>query len=102
MHQVMVRYRVKSDRVKENEDLVEAVYAELHERRPATLRYETVRLGDGVSFVHLHRDQDPGGAEALTQLPTFRRFQAGIAERCEEPPVVMEATEIGRYAPSRQ
>jgi hypothetical protein len=50
MNQVMVRYKVKSDRVKENVGLIEAVYAELHDRRPETLRYETLRLEDGVSF----------------------------------------------------
>ena len=39
MRQVMVRYRVKPDRVEENEALVRAVYEELALREPEGLRY---------------------------------------------------------------
>ena len=35
MRRVLVRYKVKPDRVAENEDLVRAVYAELNGRTPA-------------------------------------------------------------------
>ena len=52
----MVRYKLKADRVDENERLVRAVYQQLAERRPA-----------------------------------------GVRERCEEPPVTVEISEIGSY-----
>ena len=55
MRQVMVRYKVKPDRVAENEELVRAVYDELQRTEPEGLRYATFRLEDGVNFVHLAR-----------------------------------------------
>ena len=51
MRRVMVRYRVKPDRVEENEELVRSVYEELRRTRPEGLRYATFKLEDGVSFI---------------------------------------------------
>ena len=94
MSQVMVRYRVKPERVAENEELVRAVYAELASAQPAGLRYATFKLPDGVSFVHVaeHGDDNP-----LPKLESFRRFQAEIADRCDEPPAPAQLAEIGSY-----
>ena len=94
MRQVMVRYRVRPDRVVENEALVRAVYDELAETRPPGLRYATFRLADGVTFVHVadHDEDNP-----LRSVAAFQRFQEGIRERCDEPPVVTELQEIGSY-----
>ena len=50
MRQVMVRYKVKPERVEENEALVRAVYEELAAGEPDGIRYATFRLDDGVSF----------------------------------------------------
>ena len=44
MRQVMVRYKVKPERVAENEALVRAVYAELARVNPDGLHYATFRL----------------------------------------------------------
>jgi CheY-like chemotaxis protein len=62
MSQMMVRYKVKPERAAENEQLIRAVYEELHRTRPHGLRYTTFRLEDGVSFVHiaLQEDDAPG------------------------------------------
>ena len=49
----MVSYKLKEDRVAENEQLAAAVYVALREARPAGLRYATFRLEDGVSFMHI-------------------------------------------------
>jgi hypothetical protein len=94
---VVVRYKVKSEHAAENEQLVRAVYAELHETQPDGLRYATFKLADGVSFVHVaeHEEELPN---ALTQLESFRRFQEALGERCDEQPVVSEATTIGSYS----
>jgi hypothetical protein len=96
MKQVMVRYTVKPGRAAENEELVRAVYAELHESRPTGLRYATFRLDDGVTFVHLAETDEPGPGP-LGQVRAFRRFVESIGERCEEAPVVQEISEIGSY-----
>lgn len=93
----MVRYKLKADRVAENERLVRQVFSELKQAGPRGLRYATFRLDDGVSFVHLV-SYDTGAANAsLSSLPAFKAFLAGVRERCEEPPVTVELEEIGSY-----
>jgi hypothetical protein len=92
----MVRYRVKPEAVAENEALVRAVYEQLEREQPAGFRYATFVLPDGVSFVHVAAvDTDDRGP--LPDLEAFRAFQAGIDERCEEPPVVTELREVGSF-----
>jgi hypothetical protein len=91
----MVRYKVKPERAGENEELVRAVYAELAQSRPPGLRYETYKLDDGVSFVHVAVTAERPGP--LPQVAAFRRFQQAIAERCAEPPVATELSPVGSY-----
>ena len=76
MRQVMVRYKVKPERVAENEALVRAVYEELGRAEPDGIRYATFRLEDGVSFVHLALQTDDGPSP-LTELEAFQRFAGG-------------------------
>ena len=97
MRQVMVRYKVKPDRAAENEQLVRAVYDELHRTEPAGLRYATFQLDDGVSFVHLASTETEDGHSPLSQVKAFKRFQENIADRCEEAPVVTDLREIGSF-----
>jgi hypothetical protein len=93
----MVSYRLHPERVAENERLVGAVFEALRQTRPAGLRYATFRLGDGVSFVHVVAHDEADGSNALTALPEFKAFAAGIKERCVEAPLRVELTEIGSY-----
>ena len=95
MRQVMVRYKVKPERVAENEALVRAVYAELARVNPDGLHYATFRLEDGVSFAHVAVTTD--GSNPLPELEAIQRFQEGIAERCDEPPVVTQLSEVGSF-----
>jgi len=95
MRQVMVRYRVKPDRVAENEELVRAVYEELGRVRPDGIHYATFKLDDGVSFVHIARTTGEGNP--LTGLDAFQAFQQGIPDRCDEQPVVTDMETIGAH-----
>jgi Antibiotic biosynthesis monooxygenase len=95
MRRVIARYRVKPDRADENERLVRAVYEELHETKPEGLRYATLRLDDGVSFVHLSESESD--TSPLTEVPAFKAFQKEIADRTDEQPVVTEAEVVGSY-----
>ena len=88
MRQVMVRYKVKPERLAENEALVRQVYEELARTAPAGFRY-------GVSFTHLAFTD--GDESPLPKLAAFRRFQQDIADRCDEPPAVTELEQIGSY-----
>jgi quinol monooxygenase YgiN len=95
MRRVIVRYRVKPDRADENEKLVRAVYEQLDETKPEGLRYATLRLDDGVSFVHLSESESE--VSPLTEVPAFKAFQEEIADRCEEQPVVTSVDVVGSF-----
>jgi hypothetical protein len=93
----LVSYKLKADRVAENERYVVAVFEALNQARPSGVRYATFRLGDGVSFMHIVSHDEADGVNALTALPAFKAFAERVKERCEVPPVRVELTEIGSY-----
>lgn len=95
MSKVMVRYKVKADRADENRELIERVFAELLETGPEGLRYVSFLLEDGVSFVHVASIE--GESNPLGESPAFKAFQAGIKDRCEEPPVAVALDMVGQY-----
>jgi quinol monooxygenase YgiN len=95
MKRVMIRYKVKPDQAARNEELVRAVYEELHRAEPAGLRYATFQLEDGVTFVHMSEHE--GEQNPLPQIAAFKEFQKDIRDRCDEPPVVTELREIGSF-----
>ena len=97
MNEVIVRYKVKPDRVAENVGLVRAVYDELERAKPAGLRYATFQLDDGVSFVHVAVNETDSERSPLTEVAAFKEFQREIADRCEEQPQVTEVREVGSY-----
>jgi hypothetical protein len=94
MTRVMVRYQVHPDRVEENIALVRAVYAELATVQPSGFRYTTYQCDDGVTFVHLATH---AGAAPLSDLTAFQRFKDGLEDRCVQPPVRAELTEVGSF-----
>src|SRR3978361_70061 len=98
MKATVVRYQAKSERADENQQLIEAVFADLDARQPDGFTYKVFRLEDGVSFVHVVIEHD--GVEqpdSLQDVPAFQAFVAGIADRCEVPPLAMGATVVGGY-----
>ncbi len=97
MKQIIVRYKVKPDQAEKNQQLIEQVFAELNKTQPPGLRYASFRQEDGVSFVHVASIETEDGANPLAQSPAFQAFQAGINERCEEPPVATEMHAVGAY-----
>jgi len=90
----VVSYRVHPGRGNENEALVRAVFEELDRARPAGIDYATLRLEDGVSFLHV---ATAGSGATLGELDAFRAFQGGVPERAEAPPEFASATLIGYY-----
>ena len=97
MTTTVVRYQVKPERGTENQQLIEAVFAELEEQQPDGFTYKVFRLEDGVSFVHVVIEHDVDEPESLQDVPAFQAFVAGIADRCDVPPVAMGATIVGGY-----
>ena len=97
MKATVVRYQAKAERADENQELIEAVFAELEEREPDGFTYKVFRLEDGVSFIHVVIEHDVDEPDSLQEVPAFQRFVAGIADRCEVPPLATGATIVGGY-----
>lgn len=93
MKHVIVRYKVKPDRIAENVAYIENTFAALAAARPAGIDYATFQYPDG-RFTHVARLERPG---LLQEVPAFRAFVENIRERCEEPPVNEEVTLVGSY-----
>jgi hypothetical protein len=97
MNATVVRYQVKPERAAENQQLIEAVFAELDERKPNGFTYKVFRLEDGVSFIHVVIEDDIDQPDSLQAVPAFQAFVAGIADRCDVPPVASGASIVGGY-----
>ena len=51
----LIRYRVKPEKIEENQRLIEDVFRELHAKSPKDARYLVLKLSDGT-FCHLFED----------------------------------------------
>jgi hypothetical protein len=95
MRQVIVRYKVKRDRVEEHEALIRAVFQELTKSAPEGIRYGAFKEPDGVSFVHVALIT--AAKNPLDAVLAFKAFTEKIRERCDEPPVAVDLMGIGTY-----
>ena len=92
---VIVRYRVKPERLEEHLALVRGVFTELAEKAPPGIRYGAFQRPDRVSFVHVaHVTAETNPLQALA---SFRAFTEKVAERCDEPPETTELTPVGTF-----
>ncbi len=96
MRSIVVRYQTTPEQADENERLVAAVFAELEAKAPRHFGYATFRLEDGVTFVHVMQEYEPGDI-SLNDLPAFQAFVAGVGDRCVVPPDAKGAKVIGGY-----
>ena len=94
---VVVRYRVEPGQAAENERLIERVFARLEETQPGGLRYASLRLADGLTFVHVASIETEDGSNPLSALAEFGDFTRDIEQRCDEPPAGQDATLVGSY-----
>src|SRR3954465_13051086 len=97
MTATVVRYQAKPERADENQKLIEAVFADLEQRRTNGFTYQVFRLEDGVSFVHVVVEHDVPDADSLQDVPAFQAFVQEIGDRCDVPPLAMGATVVGRH-----
>jgi len=97
MRQVVVRYRVKTERAEENVRLIEKVFAELAQEQPEGLRYASFKGEDGVTFIHIASIETEDGVNPLDTASAFQAFQEGIRDRCDVPPEVVQMQTIGAY-----
>ena len=97
MNTVMVRYKVKADRVDENCAYIDKVFAALKDGQPDGLRYASFQMPDGVSFVHIASVDTADGENPLPKTQSFKDFVADIKDRCDEPPAATELSLVGNY-----
>jgi hypothetical protein len=95
MRTVMVRYTLKPASVDENEALLAQVFAQLARDKPAGLRYQALKMPDGLGVVHLATSE--AEVNPVTLLEAFKRYTAGIRDRCEEAPVTVRLQVLGEY-----
>lgn len=97
MKRIMVRYKLKADKVEENKQLVKAIFEELKAKQPEGLRYASFGFPDGLSFVHIASIETEDGKNPLGMTDAFALFTKDIKDRCEELPVAMDLSEVGSY-----
>ena len=96
MNTVIVRYKVKFGKSDENIGFVNAVFAELKDKSPEGVRYATFVGDDGVTFFHV-ASFDDGIENPLPQLDSFKAFQEGLRDRCEENPAPTSVKQVASY-----
>jgi hypothetical protein len=97
MTTTVLRYRAKPERAEENQQLIEALFAELDQGELDGFTYKVFRLEDGVSFIHVFIEHDIADPGSLQAVPAFQAFMADLAGRCDVPPAAAEATIVGGY-----
>src|SRR5262245_66668270 len=100
MSLMLMRYRAKPEKIKENERLIREVFHELHARAPKDVRYLVLGLSDGT-FCHLVEDE----SKTVSSLDAFAAFRRRGEERRLDEPHQLEASVVGNdrmLADSRQ
>ena len=80
------RFRVRASEVAAAEKAIIAFVAKVADE-PGTLRYESFREADGVSYVHLMGFADEAAEQAHRQTDHLKKFLADLSPNCDQPPV---------------
>ncbi|MDE5441435.1 hypothetical protein GWG65_08215 [Bradyrhizobium sp. CSA207] len=91
----LVQYRVKPEKVEENQRLIVGVFRELAARAPKDVEYLVFQLDDGTFCTFCHLVSDP--LEVLQKLSAFAAFQHNGDARRLTVPVQNRAGIIGNY-----
>ena len=93
----LIQYRTKPESADENQRLVERVYLELATHDPGGIHYGTLRLEDGVTFLHIFMTDSDEASNALSTSAAFAEFQRDLSQRCVDQPVAQSVTVVGSY-----
>jgi hypothetical protein len=96
MDVMMIRARLKADRVSDSEAAAEKMFSAINAAQPGGVKYASMRLADGVSAVVLLVLEDPAD-NPLQAIPEFHEFQELLPEWFAEPPIVEPLTVVGSY-----
>jgi hypothetical protein len=93
----LIRYKTKPEFADENQHLVEKVYEELTAKDPGGVHYATLRLADGVTFMHLFTTDSDEAGNTLGGIAAFAEFLRELPRRCDELPVAQDVSVVGSY-----
>jgi hypothetical protein len=93
----LIRYKTKPESADENQRLVEKVYEELMARDPLGVHYATLRLEDGVTFLHLFTTDSDDASNTLGGIAAFAEFLRDLHRHCYEPPIEQTVSIIRSY-----
>jgi hypothetical protein len=96
MSVLTVRAKLEQEHVAAAEAAVKRMFAAIEREQLEGIRYASVRLADGVTFLALLEVED-GVENPLPGLPEAREFYERLPEWYAEPPVVGPGTVLGSY-----
>jgi hypothetical protein len=96
MSVLTVRAKLKEEHVAEAEAAVKRMFAAIEREGLEGIRYASVRLEDGVTFLAVLELED-GVENPLPGLPEAQEFYAGLPGWYDGPPEVGPGTVIGSY-----
>jgi len=96
MNVLTVRAKVKEEHVADAEAAVKRMFAAIEREQLEGIRYASVKLADGVTFLALLELED-GVDNPLPGLPEAQEFYASLPEWYAEPPEVGPGTVVGSY-----
>ena len=85
----IARFRVRASEAAAAEKAIIAFVAKVADE-PMTLRYESFREPDGVSYLHLMAFADDAAEEAHRETGHMKEFVAALYPKCEVQPVFAE------------
>ena len=96
MSVLTVRAKLKEEHVTDAEAAVKRMFAAIERERLEGIRYASVKLEDGVTFVAMLEIED-GVGNPLPGLPEAREFYEHLPGWYAEPPDVVPGTVVGSY-----
>ncbi len=94
MSVLMVRAKIKEEKVADAEAATAKVIQALEQERPADVRYSV--LTEGTTFVAL-LVLNPDGSHPLAAMPEYKELVENLQQWYAEPPTVERATILGSY-----
>jgi hypothetical protein len=94
MSVLMVRAKIKEEKIADAQAATAKVIRALEQERPADVRYTV--LSDGPTFAAL-LVLNPDGSHPLAAMPEYKELVENLQQWYAEPPVVERLTVLGSY-----
>jgi hypothetical protein len=96
MTTMMLRSTMHEENAADVQAALEKVFQALEQEQPAGVRYTSIRLGDGVTFVALLELENVED-NPMAALPAYAELLENLKQWQEGPPALEQITVIGSY-----